>query len=412
MSILWVCDTVVSRFASEFGLQPTIVGGWVEGMLCQMEKRAEIALCFPLMDSWRKKDGEGSGHKYYSFSYSAHEYSIETEERFIEILNEYKPDIVHIWGTEFPHTLAMLNACEKTGLQDRAVVNIQGLVEPCSLHYLDHIPDSYAERENENGDSLRTDQREFAVKGRYEREALHKVKYVIGRTDWDCAWIKHINPNSIYYYGGEILRDGFYETNKKWAYETCEKYSVFVSQAGYSIKGFDYLLYALPDIIREYPDVHVYVAGTNPMVPYRRTGCMLPYGIYLKKLIEDRKLQDRVTFLGRLNAQQMIGQYIRANVFVSCSRIENSSNSVCEAAMIGTPIVASYVGGMDTLAQKISNIYLYTPGETHMLAFYIRKVFEMGQFNGQTGEIQELMDRDKNAELTWQVYQEIKSRQV
>ena len=36
----------------------------------------------------------------------------------------------------------------------------------------------------------------------------------------------------------------------------------------------------------------------------------------------------------------------------------------------------------------------------------------MGQFNGQTGEIQELMDRDKNAELTWQVYQEIKSRQV
>lgn len=412
MRILWVCDTVVSRFASEFGLQPTIVGGWVEGMLCQMEKRAEIALCFPLMDSWRKKDGEGSGHKYYSFSYSAYEYSTETEERFMEILKDYKPDVVHIWGTEFPHTLAMINACEKIGLQDRIVVNIQGLVEPCSLHYLDHIPERYRERADENGDSLQTAQQEFVTKGKYEREALRKVKYVVGRTDWDYAWIKHVNPSSSYYYSGEILRDGFYEVKEKWSYETCEKYSVFISQAGYSIKGFDYLLYALPDIIREYPDTHVYVAGTNPMAPYQRTGCVLPYGIYVKDLIEEKNLQDKVTFLGRLSAQQMIERYFRANVFVSCSRIENSSNSVCEAAMIGTPIVASYVGGMDTLAQKISNIYLYTPGETHMLAFYIRKVFEMGQFNGQTGEIQELMDRDKNAELTWQVYQEIKSRQV
>lgn len=409
MKVLWLCDIVMPQFASEFDLNPTVIGGWMTGMLHQMERRVEIALCFPLMDSWRKKDGELNGHKYYSFSYSVCEYSKETEERFIEIIREYKPNIVHIWGTEFPHTLAMVNACEKVRLLDKVIVNIQGLVEPYSLYYLDHIPDVYLDEENEYGDSLRKAQEEYEVRGTYEREALHKVKHVIGRTDWDCAWVKQINSNIIYHCVGEILRDDFYEIKRNWLYEECEKHSIFVSQAKNTIKGFDYLLHALPDIVEYYPDVHVYVAGRNPVEVNQKNRAISPYGIYIKNIMEEMGLQDKVTFLGRLNSQQMIDMYLRTNVFVACSRIENSSNSVCEAAIIGTPIVASYVGGIRNLAEKITNIYLYQPGAEYMLAFYIMKVFEKEKFVIQTEDILEFMDRQRNSKATWEIYRNIKS---
>lgn len=407
MKILWLCNIILPQFASEFDLKPTVMEGWIEGMLHQMEKSEEIALCFPIIDVWRKKDGELNGHRYYSFSYSVYEYSVETEERFADILNEYRPDIVHIWGTEYPHTLAMVNACEKVGLLDKVVVNIQGFIELCSLYYLDHIPDSYLNTENGCGDSLRREQEESRVRGHYEREALQKVKRVIGRTDWDYAWVKHINPDVIYHFGGEILRDEFYRINQCWSYEECEKHSIFVSQAGYTIKGLDYLLHALPDIIQNYPDTHVYVAGRDPTAPNQRTGYITPYGIYLKKIIDDLNLQDKVFFVGRLNSQQMIEMNLRANVFVSCSRIENSSNAVCEAALIGTPIVASYVGGIKNLAERITNIYLYQPGAEYMLAYYIRRVFGENEFVIQTNKMMEFIDRQKNMKMTWEVYRKI-----
>lgn len=407
MKILWLCNIVLPQFASEFNLQPTVIEGWIEGMLHQMEQRAEIALCFPLIDQWRKKDGEVNGHKYYSFSYSAYEYNPQTEEKFVEIIKAYRPDIIHIWGTEFPHTLAMINACEKMGLLDRVIVNIQGLVEPCSLYYLDHIPDICLYQENECGDSLRKAQEEFKIKGDFERKTLLKIKHVIGRTDWDFAWIKHINYNIIYHHAGEILRDEFYEIKRNWSCEACERHSIFVSQAGYAIKGFDYLLYALPDIVKDYPDAQIYVGGKNPLEPDQRTGYITPYGIYLKNIIKEIGLQDKVSFLGRLNSQQMIEMYLKANVFVSCSRIENSSNSICEAAMIGTPIVASYVGGIRNLNENINNIYLYQPGAEYMLAFYIKKMFEKDTFVIDTSKISEFMDRKTNMEATWESYQQI-----
>lgn len=407
MKVLWVCDIVLPEFAPEFELKPTVIGGWMEGMLHQLEKKTEIALCFPIMDSWRKKDGELNGHKYFSFSDLSSKYSKDTEERFTDILYEYKPNIVHIWGTEFPHTLAMINACERMGLLDKVIVNIQGLVEPYSLYYLDHIPNNYLDKENENGDSLRKAQEEFKVKGRYEREALYKVKHVIGRTDWDYAWVKHINSTIIYYCVGEILRDEFYKIKNTWSYEACEKHTIFVSQAAYAVKGLDYLLYALPDIVNDYPDVHVYVSGKNPMEPTQKTGAISPYGIYLYEIMKEMCLLDKVTFLGRCNAHKMIEMYLKANVFVSCSRIENSPNSVCEAAIIGTPIVSSYVGGIKNLAEKISNIYLYQPGAEYMLAFYIKEIFEKEEFTIYTDDILKFMDRQKNMEATWEIYQKI-----
>lgn len=111
----------------------------------EKEKYIEVSLCFPIRDKNRLKDGKCNGHSYYTFLCDAEAvtYTDELVQTFEDILERGKPDLVHIWGTEYPHTTAMLLACKNKGILDKAVINIQGLVSVYSRHYLSGIPDEY-----------------------------------------------------------------------------------------------------------------------------------------------------------------------------------------------------------------------------------------------------------------------------
>ena len=82
-------------------------------------------------------------------------------------------------------------------------------------------------------------------------------------------------------------------------------------------------------------------------------------------------------------AESMKKQYLKCNVFVSPSGIENSPNSVCEAQMLGVPVVASYVGGTPDMIPDSKCGFLYRFEDIEMLAYYIKKVFrEESNFDG------------------------------
>ena len=46
----------------------------------------------------------------------------------------------------------------------------------------------------------------------------------------------------------------------------------------------------------------------------------------------------------------MCDRYLKSNLFVCCSAIENSPNSLGEAQLLGMPYVASFVGGVPEIA--------------------------------------------------------------
>ncbi|XBD75769.1 glycosyltransferase [Akkermansia massiliensis] len=100
---------------------------------------------------------------------------------------------------------------------------------------------------------------------------------------------------------------------------------------------------ALPLVLRHYPDARVKVVGPDILsVPaWRRNG----YARYLGNLMERLGVRDRFRWLGRLDAEQMCSQFRKAHVFVCPSMIENESNSLGEAQMVGTPCIAAYAGG-------------------------------------------------------------------
>ena len=372
MKILWSCNIILPIIAENTNRETTPLGGWLDGLSNDLIKQNDIELTvlFPFKE---KLQGAIDNFSYHSFDK-------KYNQSFKEILSKESPDVIHIFGTEFKHTLDMVKACKELNILDKVVINIQGLVHYYGkYHYYANLPNQIINRNTIttffNRNNIKNQRRKFLKRGINEIEALSQVKHVIGRTDWDKACTTQINPNVNYHFCNETLRSSFYEN--EWDIDKCERYSIFLSQVNYPIKGFHYMLEALPIILKRYPNAHIYVTGKSPLrQKYNGLFNIDTYSNYISKLIKKNKLEDKITFLGSLNESQMCKQYLQANVFVSPSSIENSSNSVGESMILGTPTVASDVGGVKNLLQHETDGFIYQHDAPYMLAYYICNIFE------------------------------------
>ncbi len=267
------------------------------------------------------------------------------------LLKELKPDLVHIWGTELAHTLVMISECNRMGI--KSVISIQGIISIISQSYLCGIPNEVIKkrtfRDLIKRDNLRNQQQKLEQRGTAEIEAIVRSKLIIGRTTWDQACVQSYNPGIVYRKCNETMRSIFYE--QKWSVDQCEKFSIFVSQGSYPIKGLHFMLMAMPLILRKYPEAKLYVSGRDIVSTKGLYGRLkqTSYARYLAELIHENGLVNNVNFLGVLSEGDMCKRYLLSNVFVCPSSIENSPNSLGEAMLLGVPCVASYVGGIPDL---------------------------------------------------------------
>ena len=354
-------------------------GGWLlgaaRGIVDNCAVNLTVASVSPLVKSLTKL--KGNRVTYYVLPYGKGNERVNLEYcKYWEIVkSETCPDLVHIHGTEFSHGHAYLKSCGA----ENVVVSIQGLTSACAYYYcygismLDILM-NLTIHDLIKGTMIHG-KRGFRKRGEFEVDTLKMAKHIIGRTSWDRARTWAINPEAMYHFCNETLRPEFYD-GSSWTYEHCEKHTIFLSQVGYPIKGLHQVLRAMRLIIRHYPDTVLRIAG-NDITRYsnlsefvRYTG----YGRYIKHMIRKSGLKDKVFFTGSLNGQQMKREYLKANVFVCPSSIENSPNSLGEAQLLGTPCVASYVGGIpDMMKGNEENLYRYE--EFEMLAEIICKVF-------------------------------------
>jgi glycosyltransferase involved in cell wall biosynthesis len=87
-------------------------------------------------------------------------------------------------------------------------------------------------------------------------------------------------------------------------------------------------------------------------------------------------LNNFITFAGRLNADQICKLLSTTHVLVLPSFIENSSNALGEAQMIGVPCVASSnCGGILSIIKEHINGVFFYKGDGFDLSQKIRKIF-------------------------------------
>lgn len=410
MNILWITNIALPPVCEAMGIPVPAIGGWMYSSLKRLKEASDNK--FAVATVWNggklvKKEIDDV--VYYLLPTRGKDstvYNSDLESFWNEIKDDFKPDVTHIHGTEFPMGLAYVRKCGTDGV----VTSIQGLISVISRYYtagMDSrsLRQSLTFRDIVKRDSISRQQKAFVRRGKYEIELIGSVKDVIGRTDWDRAHVKAINPDVRYHFCGETLRDSFYQ--HKWNYSGCEPYSIFVSQAGYPIKGLHILLKALPLVIREFPETKVYCAGDNIFDKpwFRISG----YGKYVKKIISDNSLENRIIFTGSLDEKKMCERYLKSNLFVCPSAIENSPNSLGEAQLLRMPHLASFVGGVPEIAGMNHDV-LYRFEEYEMLAGKICDVFSAGDKYVVPEADLSRYDGVNNCEDLLKIYEDIFSR--
>ena len=420
LKVLWLCNIMLPQIQQAEGQAVSPYGGWVSSLLDQLMAREDqimITVIFP-QPTPAKISGVIGNVQYHSAAYNPFldSYDPADSQLFINLLQEEKPDVVHIFGTECPSTLAMLEAVESLGLINRTIVSIQGLVSVISRIMYTGLPAevqlSGSMYERVYRQTLRHAQKTLAKRGELEKLAIRKARNFFGRTDWDHACVYNLNPEAHYYYCPEILRTPFY--SGRWTLEACDRHTIF-AVAEHPIKGLPYLLQALPTILAKYPDTKVRIAGLKNVVDVAKIFAFLfvrSYDQYITTLIDRNGLTQCVEFLGRLDVERMKEEYLRANVFVLPSIIENESNTLSEAKILGVPCVASYVGGALSRIEHGVDGYQYPCAEPEILAYYVCKIFEdqdkaaaMGQRAHE--KMTELCDPDEITETVLRVYREL-----
>lgn len=380
MKLLWLCNRMPGAVKEYLDGKAGAGGLWVDHVLAGL--RQQEGLTIQLLAPGGNQAGqldEGCSFSYFETGLP-YEYRKELENWFVSWLEAFRPDVIHIWGTEYAHTLAMVNAAEAVGLLDHTVISIQGLCSVYAGHYAEGVPENvqqrYTFRDLLRRDNIRQQQKKFALRGELEVQALKKARHVIGRTDWDNACTKQLNPEVSYHFCNETLRTPFYEG--RWTYENCRKHRIFASSCEYSVKGFHYLLQAFAEVVKDYPDAVLAVTGRSFLPGNTKESLrMNSYEKYLADLTKQYGLENRLEFLGRLTGEQMKAEYLKANVFALPSTIENSPNSLGEAMILGVPCVAAHVGGVANLMTHGAEGFVYQPSAAYMLAHYMKEIFAM-----------------------------------
>lgn len=371
--ILWLCNTVLPELFNRLGVYH-VKEGWLIGISHELIKQKDIELHYVCPQEKEKrivniKKEAIHFHCFYAKYDNLYTIEKDVRDQIGKIIKVVQPDIIHIFGTELPHTVACVESVEE---KEKIVISIQGLVSEYAKYYLNGISCSaYLNGCFYNGryQTIWGQYKEFCKRAENEIRAIKKVKHVIGRTEWDQACTNIINSNCKYHYCSETLRDCFY--GKKWDIGKIDRYSVLVSQGDYPIKGLHNLLDALPYVVERFPKTKIYIAGVNLLL---NTGD--PYAKYIRKMIVRNNLEKRLFFLGMLDAKRMCRYLLKSHLTVMPSNIENSPNSIGEAMLVGTPVVASFVGGIPSIVQNEREGLLYQPSSAEMLSHSICKIFE------------------------------------
>lgn len=416
MRILWTVNLVPQDAANGLGISSDVLGGWVESMASRLKTKPDVQLAIACKTGKANRfDRKIGGVRYFSLGYDGKTKQDELETMCAAIIDAFAPDIIQVEGTEFLHAKAMLHVGNSK--QIPTVVSLQGILNGQYQYQCGQLPidDMMLSPSLSNIFTawmlhLRKT-RWYKPRMKTERETIGKAKYLIGRTTWDRAHAYRLNPQAKYFACNRILRPPFYQ--KTWDIRHMERHSLYVGNGYYALKGLQYVIEALPQLIREYPDIKVYVAGVKPFEaddkrPFYKKG----YGSYLEKRIKALNVGSHVVFTGPLQAEEVAERLSRVHAYVLCSAVENSPNTMGEAMCIGTPCVTAYVGGVPDMATDGESALFYRNDDPALLAWNVKRIFDDDDLalrlsaNGRK-RAAVTHDADTNARTLYNIYQEI-----
>lgn len=417
MKVLWIVNILMPPLSKKITGKDS--GGlWMEALLSELKNKKDVEIAVATAYRVKKTvmviDG---GIKYYALPDDYAIYYNENKKKNLkawkELIDKEKPDVIHIFGTEFTHGLCAL----KVKGDIPAVIHLQGIMKSIARFYQAGIPyitlkKTLTLRDIIRRDGILSQQKKFFKAAIKEETAIKLADGVISENEWANAYVKALSSKTEIYSRVESLNPIF--QSYKWDIKEAERFSIMCTASGYTIKGLHILLYAMAVLKKKYSNVKLYVPG-EPQITGKGIKAFIRkngYVKYIEKLIKELDLRENIVWLGRLSQAELAEYYAKVNVFVMCSAIENHSNSLKEAMTVGVPCVSAAVGGITYYAKDEENALLYRFEEYEVLADKISRVFDSDnlaeKLSGSAREkMLKLHDGKDIAEKTLKIYENL-----
>ena len=122
------------------------------------------------------------------------------------------------------------------------------------------------------------------------------------------------------------------------------------------IKGVQYVIEALPDVVKHHPNARLVIAGKGT------------YEHELRALVDVLSMGEYVTFAGHCTRAELYEHYTQAACVVVPSVWPEPFGKVgIEALSVGRPVIASNVGGISEWLNDGETGYLVPPEDTHAI---------------------------------------------
>lgn len=348
-----------------------MAGPWIARLLEELQAAVDCEICIAVpfrvtTDRMFMEDGVQYVFLPQSKKWHYWTYRWEGLTAAAELIDDYRPDLVHVHGSE--HCLGLAHV--RSRYPCKAILSLQGIlsaIAPRALGDLDRWTVFRRERwvDLARMSGVLGTQRTWEQGAIVERQVLAAQEHIIGHNAWDRAQVKALNPKARYHHVGEPLRHEFY--SYRWAVDLVRPETIFFGNLAGAHKGGHTILRTLAVLAKDFPGVTFRVAG--------RTNTWRGYGKLFLDEATRLGVRDRIAFLGFLDAESMAKELSTAGVFVSASHADNNPNSVAEAQIVGTPVVASYVGGVPEMLDDGGAGLLFPVGDAEMLAAQIFRVF-------------------------------------
>ncbi len=269
--------------------------------------------------------------------------------RWLKLIDEVNPDIIHIHGTEKP----WIQVAKYTNLP--IILSIQAILTVMNYKYFTGIK----EKDLGFNSKYLISYKKFLKAGIIERENLRYIKYVLGRTDWDRRVYSVLAPKAKYFVSNEVLREGFYKIEWKKPNRSDGKIIVHTTTGTLLFKGLETICESASELEKLGIDFEWRIAG---IAEKNEINCAI------KRKMGSRYPRKSIVLLGSLKEDLLLQKMLEAHIYVNASHQDNSPNSLCEAMLIGMPCIATCAGGSNTILKDGINGILLQDGDPWSMA--------------------------------------------
>lgn len=373
MRVLWFTNTPSLYAEGEHSYKG---GGWIESLERELRKEKDIELGIAFLSKRESKEKHGEGVKYFPLNsnqnlilklLSRYRVNIENQnvnKSIIQLVKDFKPDVIHVFGTEgvFASLVVDLNV--------PVVIHLQGLLTPYVNAFFPSGVSTFSLLFNKNllidnllGRGPYFHYLQMKKQAIREQYSLNKSKHIAGRTVWDNMMTNLYASNANYYCIDEVLRPDFYNDHDL---NTPKDSIVIVTTISNTIyKGLDLILKTADLITRQTNVKFVWkVIGINGEEKLVRL---------FEKQLDISSSKVNIEYIGVLSERELVEVLKKCSLFIHPSYIDNSPNSICEAQMLGLPVIACNSGGVNSLIEDKVTGYLVPTNAPHNIVSLVKE---------------------------------------